>query len=615
MESMKNGEKQYYELTQKVAEAIKSVLDIDVTIMNESMERIAGTGKYKPLINSKIEKNSAFDLCLHTGETQVVTEQGPENPICSKCMKLPNCTEKAEICVPIKSGDKVSGVIGVIAFEEEKKQRIIADEFNYMDFLEKMGELLSAKHSECQIFMEKQILSSRLNGILNTINAGVVLYREDGDVLFKNGSLVKILREVGIDDIDEFIMEIRKNTRLQDLLINGQCCNQACEIVIDILDVKYTLLASIAYLETEGAAKEVILTLQNINRFSKEIAQSIEKNQVKLQFENILGVSESFYEAKELAEKAAFTDSNILICGESGTGKELFARAIHNHSARKEAAFVPINCGAIPDELLESELFGYEKGAFTGAFANKVGKFEVADGGTILLDEISEMPYRLQVKLLRVLQEKEICRIGSNTIRKVDFKVIAASNVDLLQRIEEGVFRKDLYYRLNIIPIHIPSLRERPEDIIYLANHFVSYYATMLSKDIHGIRGDVLELFSKYSWPGNVRELQSIIEYAVNFETGKTIGMELIEKRLKFSNGKNNCVNHLSDKSLDSSVKALELEIIRNTIYKNRALSSKENIIQKVCSDLEISRATLYRKMREYKLDFNNETSINNEIY
>lgn len=604
MESARAGIKQYYELSQKVAEAIKAVLDIDVTIMNESMERIAGTGKYKAYVNSRIEKNSVFDLCLCTGNSQVITEQGQDNGICNKCGRLSFCSEKAEICVPIKQGKEIRGVLGVIAFDDEQKERIINAEFNYLAFLEKMAELLAAKYSECQMNIEKQVLTNRLNGILNSINAGVVLYGENGDVLYKNGAIIKILNEIGIDNIDDFILEIRKNERLQSLLENKKCI-QPCEIIIDIRDVKYTLLASITHLGIEEPSNEVILTVQNINRFRKEIIQSIEKNQVKLQFDNILGISESFREAKQLAEKAAFTDSNILISGESGTGKELFARAIHNHSARKEHAFVPINCGAIPDELLESELFGYDKGAFTGAFANKIGKFEVADNGTIFLDEISEMPYRLQVKLLRVLQEKEICRIGSNIIRKVNIKIVAASNVDLLKRIEDGVFRKDLYYRLNIIPINIPPLRERSEDIIYLANHFVSYYAHMLKKDIRGIAEDVLKLFSQYSWPGNVRELQSIIEYAVNFETGRVIGMELIKKRLKFSSEKNSCVNRFSSKSLDASLKEMEIEIIKNSINKNSAAGSKENVIQKVCSDLQISRATLYRKVKELKIDIN----------
>jgi len=604
MESSKNGIEQYHELSQRVAEAIKAVLDIDVTIMNKSMERIAGTGEYETFINNPIEKNSVFDLCLCTGSSQIITEQGYANSICSKCQRLSFCSEKAEICVPIKQGDEIIGVLGIIAFDDEQRRRIIENGPNYLAFLEKMAELLAAKYSEFQMNVERQIMSNRLNGIINSINAGVVLYGENGDVLFKNGAMVKILNEIGIDNIDNFIMEIRKNVRLQNLLENNECI-RPCEIVIDILDVKYSLLASISHLGTNEGSNEVILTLQNINRFRKEIIQSIEKNQVKLQFDNILGISESFCEAKQLAEKAAFTDSNILILGESGTGKELFARAIHNHSDRKEHAFVPINCGAIPDELLESELFGYDKGAFTGAFANKIGKFEVADNGTIFLDEISEMPYRLQVKLLRVLQEKEICRVGSNVIRKVNIKIIAASNVDLLQRIEEGVFRKDLYYRLNIIPINIPPLRERTEDIVFLTRHFVSYYADMLNKEIQGVEDDVFRLFSQYSWPGNVRELQSIIEYAVNFETGNVIGIELIKKRLRFSNEKSDCISRFITKSLDSSIKEMEIEIIKNSINTNRTIGSKESVIQKVCNDLQISRATLYRKMKEFKIDLN----------
>ncbi|HYE11413.1 MAG TPA: sigma 54-interacting transcriptional regulator [Patescibacteria group bacterium] len=604
--------KQYYDLSQRVAEAIEAVLRIDVTIMNGEMKRISGTGKYKALIGEKIEENSAFDYCLRTGDPQVIVDHSDDNSICKVCPRSKTCAEKAEICVPIKQGNTTVGVIGVIAFDDEQKNRIVSNEPVFINFLEKMSDLLEAKYSEHQINQEKKLLSSRLVCALDTINAGIVLYDKNGDVFYKNKALVKVLSEIGIIHYDSFVKEIWGNTILQEILA-GKEYPDPCEITVQHNGEKYALLASISYLKTSSESSEIILTLQNINKLRKQIIQSIARSQVKLQFENILGVAENFLEAKRLAEKAAMTESNVMIYGESGTGKELFARAIHNHSKRLEQAFVPINCGAIPDELLESELFGYEKGAFTGAYANKIGKFEVADNGTVFLDEISEMPYRLQVKLLRAIQEREICRLGSNKIQKVNVKIVAATNTDLLQCIKDGLFRKDLYYRLNVIPIYIPPLRERKDDIIYLARHFIQHYAGMLNKGMKDMSADVISLFLKYPWPGNVRELQSVIEYAVSFETGETIGLEFIEKRLKLNHDRSSLNISHDIKNLEAALRDYEKEALESSIKKYSFLSTKEAIAKEVCRDLSISRATLYRKIKDFNINLNCEKNLRAE--
>ncbi|MDD4503668.1 MAG: sigma 54-interacting transcriptional regulator [Clostridiaceae bacterium] len=605
--------KQYYDLSQRVAEAIEAVLGTDVTIMNSKMERISGTGRYKVLIGEKIEKETAFDYCLSTGNPQVIIDHEDINSICQECPRASTCEEKAEICVPIKQGNSTVGVIGVIAFDEEQKNRIISNELVFLNFLEKMSDLLEAKYSEYQINMEKKLLSNRLVSVLDTINEGIVLYDKNGDVFYKNKALVKILSEIGIKHDDKFVKEIWANPILQEILA-GKEYPDPCEITVNHKGEKYGLLASISYLKTSIESSEIILTLQNINKLRKQIIQSIARSQVKLQFENILGISENFLEAKMLAKKAALTESNVLIYGESGTGKELFARAIHNYSKRSENAFEPINCGAIPDELLESELFGYEKGAFTGAYANKIGKFEVADNGTVFLDEISEMPFRLQVKMLRTIQEKEICRLGSNKIQKINVKIVAATNTDLLQRIKDGLFRKDLYYRLNVIPIYIPPLRERKDDIIYLSRHFIQHYARMFNKNLKDMSEDVINLFQEYQWPGNVRELQSVLEYAVNLETGKTIGLEFIEKRLKLNHDKNGLILNHNTRSLDTEIREYEKKILKNSIGKYAYLNTKEAIAKYVCSDLNISRATLYRKIKDLDVSLNSENNLKTEI-
>src|SRR2546430_5258302 len=232
-------------------------------------------------------------------------------------------------------------------------------------------------------------------------------------------------------------------------------------------------------------------------------------------FEQVIGNSPALESVLEQVERVAATDSTVLIQGETGTGKELVARAIHNISARCGRSFVKLNCAAIPLDLLESELFGHEKGAFTGAIAQKIGRFELADKGTLLLDEVGDIPPALQPKLLRVLQEQEFERLGSTQTHKVDVRLVAATNRDLTEMVNEGEFRSDLYYRLNVFPILLPPLRERTEDIPALVTHFVEIFGRCMGRPIEEIPGETMSALSSYQWPGNIRELQNLIERAV----------------------------------------------------------------------------------------------------
>jgi two-component system response regulator PilR (NtrC family) len=249
--------------------------------------------------------------------------------------------------------------------------------------------------------------------------------------------------------------------------------------------------------------------------------------------DNIVGVSSAIEKLKQTIRTVATTSSTILIFGESGTGKELVARAVHTCSPRASEAFVSVNCGAFPEALLESELFGYVKGAFTGANQNRRGLFEVAGQGTIFLDEIGEMTMPMQVKLLRVLQERTVRPVGGTSEIPVDVRVIAATNRDLDRQVTEGTFREDLYYRLNVIPIRVPALRERRDDVPLLANHFLKKYAPGAGKSLHGIAAASLEALTGYDWPGNVRQLENTIERAVALETTSELRVELPVERAK----------------------------------------------------------------------------------
>jgi DNA-binding NtrC family response regulator len=249
----------------------------------------------------------------------------------------------------------------------------------------------------------------------------------------------------------------------------------------------------------------------------------------RYEFKNIVGRSNAMQEVLAKVEQVAPTNSTVLLGGESGVGKDMIARAIHQHSRRALGPFIKINCTAIPENLLESELFGYEKGAFTGAIAAKPGKFELADKGTIFLDEIGDVPGTIQVKLLRVLQEREFERLGGTKTLKVDVRVVAATNQDLRAALEEGTFREDLYYRLNVVPISIPPLRQHKEDIPYLADFFLERFAREAGKNLAGITPAAMKLLTDFHWPGNVRELENIVERAVVMASGDRIDVADIQ--------------------------------------------------------------------------------------
>jgi formate hydrogenlyase transcriptional activator len=258
----------------------------------------------------------------------------------------------------------------------------------------------------------------------------------------------------------------------------------------------------------------------------------------ELNFEQIVGNSPSLRRSLHQVETVAPTESTVLIYGETGTGKELVARAVHDGSGRRAGGFVKMNCAAIPTGLLESELFGHEKGAFTGAVAQRLGRFELAHGGTIFLDEIGEIPLELQPKLLRVLQEREFERLGNSRTFRTDARLIAATNRDLAAMVEEGTFRSDLFYRLNVFPIHVPSLRERSEDIPLLVRHFAQGFSLRMNKQIDTIPSETLQALTRYHWPGNIRELQNVIERAVILSSGPVLRVPLSELKPRAGNDK-----------------------------------------------------------------------------
>lgn len=325
----------------------------------------------------------------------------------------------------------------------------------------------------------------------------------------------------------------------------------------------------------------------------REKVKVLQDNSMNMPFDSIIGNSREITEIKEQAEQFARGNSTILIQGESGTGKEIFARAIHTASGQAGGPFVAINCAALPENLIESELFGYEEGAFTGASkGGRMGKFELANKGTLFLDEVGELPIHLQAKLLRTLQERRIQRLGGTKEIQVDVRIIAATNRDLEQSVENGTFREDLYYRLNVIPLTIPPLRQRRSDIGSLAEYFLGVYKKAFHKDLFGFEKETMNLLYEYPWPGNIRELQNAVEYAVNTAAGNYIAPENLPKKVR------KLQDEAEGKLVLKPLRYVEDQYIREALrVYGTSLEGKE----KAAGVLGISKATLYRRLKELK--------------
>ena len=306
----------------------------------------------------------------------------------------------------------------------------------------------------------------------------------------------------------------------------------------------------------------------------------------------IVCASSAFREVLALVRTVASTDATVLITGESGTGKELVARAVHDLSGRRSNGFVTLNCAAVPTGLLERELFGHERGAFTGAIASQIGRFEMANRGSLFLDEIAEMPLELQPKLLRVLQEREFERLGGVRTIRTDARIVAATNRDLDAAVEDGEFRADLFYRLNIFPIHIPPLRERPEDIPLLAEHFVQLFSKRLHRVIESIPATAMDALTRHVWPGNIRELRNVLERAVILSSGR--GLQIEARDLHASNGPAGRTAR-SEKSTDSTLEAVERAHILSTLHGTGWVVGGPNGAAAV---LGMNRSTLQFRMK-----------------
>ena len=424
--------------------------------------------------------------------------------------------------------------------------------------------------------------------------------RKEGHGVAATGDGAQALEEIVRDAPDVVLLDLKLGeTSGLDILDQIKAARPEVEV---IMMTGYATVDSVVASMKAGAFDYLTKPFDDPRRILITVRKALERKslvsrtrqleeelQDRFQFSNIVGVSAPMREIFKKIRRLAFNESNVLVAGESGTGKELIARAIHYNSPRRNQAFIPVDCGALPEGVIESELFGHVRGSFTGATASAVGLFRVASGGTVFLDEIGELPMSSQVKLLRVLQEREVRPVGSATPVKIDIRVVAATNRDLEEAVAKGTFRRDLYYRLKVVAIEIPPLRERPEDIPALVHHFLQELGGE-SSQVKGIDEAALRLLRKYAWPGNVRELENCIESAVAMARGDTLGVEDLPESL---------IDNVRPAAARPPAGGLSLKAYeKHAIEEALAVCGAD--IPRAARMLGVGKSTLYRKMQQH---------------
>ena len=563
----------------KYAEVLSQILRVDVEIVDDRLYRIAGTGMFASRLNEYMEEEGhVYKEVMRSGERQIVMDPG-NHPICRFCIKQENCDETFEISMPIKMHEEVIGVIGLVCFTEEQREHILSNLNIYTEFLEQISDLIASKAREGLEVNKMKNVIEMLSSTIEKIEQGVLIVNDQNKISNINSTGIKML---DLENRPEYIDKINKT---------GNEILNFTEYELTIGNEKYYILGEEHRIITGVSSFDSVYVFTNISTL-EAISTSISTTKENMGLENIIGKSNEMLAIKNKIKKIRSSNSTVLITGESGTGKELFARGIHMESDRRENAFVAINCAAIPDTLLESELFGYVKGAFTGADPKgKIGKIEFANKGTLFLDEIGDMPLYLQSKLLRVLEEREIIRLGSNTGTPVDIRVIAATNKDLEALIDEKIFREDLFYRLNVIPFQIPPLRERKDDIRIITHHFGEKYSRLFRKDNVAFNDEVLDYFLEYDWPGNVRELENVVEYAMNMvESNGLVTLLHLPKSI---------LENENEIAASLSLEKVEKEYIKKALS---LYGDSQEGKEKAADELGIGIATLYRKIKKYAI-------------
>ena len=585
-----------------LCESFAAVLNLEFTITNiDPLERVAGSNDWFKTHGSayredemRPEWTNGFSLQMAATKKPVIVRDAlaymEKYYYDDRKFDFANY---ALIGHPILVGpeENVEGCVYFASFDKEQKKLIETKEDQLLLCIEKISNLIASKLEQEDLVDQMRVLNNNLTYVVETMEEGALLISSNGEIRHIN-KLAKIYLHLDEPKLGEMLLQDVKEVAENTVKTHR---NNIREIHRTVDDFQFLLQVKSLYVnESDG---DVLCIISPFSQIQEQINQTEgDTNGI----ENQLVFADK--KMRELVSQATVTarhNTNVLITGESGTGKELFARLIHAKSSRKDGPFVAMNCAAIPESLMESELFGYEEGAFTGARkGGKIGKIQLAHKGTFFLDEIGEMPLYLQAKLLRVLSERKIDRIGSNSnsLIDVDVRIIAATNRNLEEMIERKEFREDLYYRLNVVPLHLPPLRERAGDIPVLVQYFLGKYDKILEKDIRGVSTLVLEKLMEYCWPGNVRELENCVEYMMTFEKSNVISMDVLPEKingLKSENGEG------EKKTLKELLHEKEVDVLKNKVKKYGGQPTKKQI-KEICDELDISVASYYRKMNEF---------------
>lgn len=572
---------------QRFARMLASVLQLEVEIVDENLCRVAGTGAYGKFLGRQLSGNSRLLRHVLETKTEKVVTQSRFDPLCEGCDSKENCREKAFLGTPVILQDRCVGVISLIAVTHEQQEHISDNLREFSDYVRHISTIFVSKLLEDQGPGDN--ISKIFATMIDNMDQGVLVVDDENRVQFVNQTALKTLGVVQNNIIG-------KPIRFRPLTFESNFTHGHMQHIVSWDDKSELIIGQLHNIQ----GRQLFLMAFHQSHTSFSVANAPDEPHI----EQLVGECRVMRQLKRLISRIAPSPSSVMVVGESGTGKEVVARAIHKLSGRRNKPFIAINCAAIPEQLLESELFGYVKGAFTGASANgKTGLIQAANTGTLFLDEIGDMPLMLQAKLLRAIEAREILPIGASSPIQVDIRIISATNQNLAQFIAEGKFREDLFYRLNVIPITLPPLRERQEDIELLVHYFLHLHARRLGSVYPGIAPDVVEILRKHRWPGNLRELSNLMEYLVNVvPSGEVIDSTLLPPNL-LNNGttEQSDVTEVSEAhlSLDdaggTALEEMEKQMIREAL-------SRHNSKKQVADELGIGIATLYRKIKKYEL-------------
>ena len=568
---------------QRFARMLASVLQLEVEIVDENLCRVAGTGAYGKFLGRQLSGNSRLLRHVLETKTEKVVTQSRFDPLCEGCDSKENCREKAFLGTPVILQDRCVGVISLIAVTHEQQEHISDNLREFSDYVRHISTIFVSKLLEDQGPGDN--ISKIFATMIDNMDQGVLVVDDESRVQFVNQTALKTLGVVQNNIIG-------KPIRFRPLTFESNFTHGHMQHIVSWDDKSELIIGQLHNIQ----GRQLFLMAFHQSHTSFSVANAPDEPHI----EQLVGECRVMRQLKRLISRIAPSPSSVMVVGESGTGKEVVARAIHKLSGRRNKPFIAINCAAIPEQLLESELFGYVKGAFTGASANgKTGLIQAANTGTLFLDEIGDMPLMLQAKLLRAIEAREILPIGASSPIQVDIRIISATNQNLAQFIAEGKFREDLFYRLNVIPITLPPLRERQEDIELLVHYFLHLHTRRLGSVYPGIAPDVVEILRKHRWPGNLRELSNLMEYLVNVvPSGEVIDSTLLPPNL-LNNGttEQSDVTEVSEAhlSLDdaggTALEEMEKQMIREAL-------SRHNSKKQVADELGIGIATLYRRLR-----------------